>query len=63
MDIPEMLPDRPVASTLKGLWIPAKSCTTQISRFRENFAALYGTWTILPTDAMQAISGLPCKWE
>ena len=24
MEIPEMLPDRPVASTLKGLWIPGE---------------------------------------
>lgn len=39
MDIPEMLPDRPVASTLKGLWIPGEILHNHNLTYQEKILA------------------------
>jgi hypothetical protein len=39
MEIPEMLPDRPVASTLKGLWIPGEILHNSDLTYQEKILA------------------------
>ena len=39
MDIPEMLPDRPTASTLKGLWIPGEILRNSELSYQERILA------------------------